>query len=89
MTVVALACPFQRSTVTFGINPVPVAISVNPALPATACNGEILVSVGTGFGVTTVNGTVFEVPPPGVGLNTVMFATVAAVRSDAGIVTIS
>ena len=22
---------------------------------ATACNGEILVSVGTGFGVTTVN----------------------------------
>jgi len=40
--------------------------------------------VGTGFSELMVNTTVFEVPPPGVGLVTVTFAVPGLVRSDAG-----
>src|SRR5882724_458453 len=66
--VVVRLLPFQRTT----DDPtkfVPIAVSVNAASPATALVGEIDVSVGAGLLI--VNVCALEVPPPGVGLNTV------------------
>src|SRR5207302_1171167 len=51
----------------------PVRVSVNPGLPAETLEGEMLESEGTGLlTVLTVRVTAEEVPPPGVGLETVM-----------------
>jgi len=65
---------------------VPVTVSVNPGSPATFEPGLILERVGTGLdGGFFVNVTPFEVPPPGVGLNTVTVAVPADAMSLAGI----
>ena len=66
--VVVRSAPFQRTTDEL-LKFVPVAVSVNAALPATALLGEIELSVGTGLLI--VNVEALEVPPPGVGLKTV------------------
>src|SRR5438132_7395429 len=60
----------------------PVRVSVNPGLPAETLEGEMLESEGTGL--LTVRVTAAEVPPPGVGLETVMDREAPTVKSDAG-----
>jgi len=60
---------------------VPVTISVNPALPAITVGGERAVTPGAGL--LTVNAVAAEVPPPGVGLVTVIFAVEAVATSAA------
>ena len=67
---------------------VPLTVNVNPPLPTDIDEGVIEVIDGTGFEVT-VKTTVLEVPPPGVGLRTVMFFEPVVVRSDARMVAVS
>src|SRR5436190_2084849 len=78
--VVDRSLPFQRTTDEV-MKFVPVAVSVNPALPAAALGGEIEVSVGTGLMIVNVEAP--EGPPPGVGLNTVTEAVPAVAMSAA------
>ena len=69
---VARLAPFT-STTELGMKLLPVRVSVNPGLPAETLEGEMLESEGTGlFTVLTVRVTAAEVPPPGVGLETLM-----------------
>src|SRR5215471_11156420 len=65
----------------------PVAASVNADPPAIAVLGEILVS--DGGGLVTVKASPVEVPPPGVGVKTVIENVPAEATSDAGIVAVS
>jgi hypothetical protein len=65
--VVVLATPL-KFTVAPVTNPVPLTVSVNPAPPAIALVGAIVVMTGGGF--VTGRLTVPEVPPPGAGLVT-------------------
>ena len=65
--VVVLEFPL-KFTVAPVTKPVPLTVSVNPAAPAIALVGEIVVIVGGGF--VTGKMTVVEVPPPGAGLVT-------------------
>ena len=67
----------------------PVAVSVKAAPPAVTLLGEIELSVGLGFGAVIVNVCAFDVPPPGVGLNTVTEAVPAAAMSAAVIWAVS
>jgi hypothetical protein len=53
------------------MNPLPVTVSVNAAVPAVAEAGDRVPIVGIGFVALMVKVEVPEVPPPGVGLNTV------------------
>ena len=52
------------------LKPVPVAVNVNPAVPVVLEVGLIVLKVGTGL--LTDKGRDVDVPPPGVGLNTVI-----------------
>jgi len=72
--------PFQRTTDEL-LKFVPVAVSVNAALPATALVGEIELSVGAGLLIVNVEAP--EVPPPGVGLKTVTEVVPAVAMSAA------
>ena len=56
-------------------------MSVNAPLPTAALLGEIELSVGAGLLI--VNVLAAEVPPPGVGLNTVTGAVPAVAMSAA------
>jgi hypothetical protein len=67
--VVARLAPFTCTTES-GMKLLPVSVSVNPGLPAETLEGEILESEGSGLLTVRVTGE--EVPPPGVGLETVM-----------------
>ena len=78
--VVVRLTPFQRTTDAL-LKFVPVATSVNAALPATALVGEIELSVGAGLLIVNVEAP--EVPPPGVGLKTVTGAVPAVAMSAA------
>jgi hypothetical protein len=84
-TVVTSAAPFQLI-----VEPVtklvPVAVSVKPAPPATANVGPSDPSVGTGLLIEKL--TAAEVPPPGVGMNTVTEALPTAAMSPAGTVAV-
>ena len=62
------------------------AVRVNAAPPADAEVGDKLVSVGAGFvaGLPMVKVVAAEVPPPGVGVNTVTAAVPEAAMSAAG-----
>src|SRR5207248_3096963 len=54
---------------------VPITVSVNPMVPAVAFDGDEEVTAGTGLLVTAefmANETAEAVPPPGVGLKTVI-----------------
>lgn len=64
----------------------PVTVRVKAVLPAVTLAGDMEVVVGTGLVAACadiVNTTTFEVPPPGVALNTVILAVPAVVRSGA------
>src|SRR6266404_1726106 len=80
--VVVRLAPFQRTTDEL-LKFVPVAVSVNAPLPATALVGEIELSVGAGLLIVNVEAP--EVPPPGVGLKTVTVAVPVAAMSFASI----
>jgi hypothetical protein len=72
--------PFQRTT-EVEMKLAPLTVSVNPAPPAVAEVGLMLVMFGTGFAAVIVNVTEFEVPPPGDGLKTVTAALPALAMS--------
>jgi hypothetical protein len=61
-----------------------------PGVPATAELGLRLLNMGAGLvGGLIKKGKLFEVPPPGAGLNTVTFAVPAAARSEPGMITVN
>jgi hypothetical protein len=80
--VVALLLPFQRTTEE-ALKFVPVTVTVNAAPPAAVCVGEIEASVGAGLLI--VNVWELDVPPPGVGENTVT-GTVPPVAMSAALI---
>lgn len=67
-TVVANAIPFHRTTAV-ELKFEPVTVTTVSGLPATALSG--LIDVRNGGGLLIAKGIELEVPPPGVGLNTV------------------
>ncbi len=67
------------------MNPLPVTVSVKAVAPAVAETGEMLPITGVGFTLAIVNVWLAEVPPPGVGLNTVTRTVPAEAMSDAAI----
>src|SRR4030065_661264 len=64
---------------------VPLTVRLKAEPPAVVKLGFNPVVVGTGFGLLIVKVWAFEVPPPGVGLNTVTLAVPAAALSAAAI----
>src|SRR5437764_14629083 len=76
--VVVRAPPFQRTLAPMS-NPVPVSVSVNPAPPAVALEGDSAVSVGPP--ALTGRLSAADVPPPGAAVVTVTLAMPGAVRS--------
>src|ERR1700758_5024382 len=83
--VVALPAPL-KFTVAPDTKPTPFTVSVNAAEPATALEGEIELSVGTGLLI--VNDNAFDVPL-GAGFVTVTLAVPAAAISAAVIAAVS
>jgi hypothetical protein len=85
INVVARSAPFQRTT-EFVTKLVPFTVNVNAAPPAVAELGASPLVVGTGLLLALiVNVCALEVPPPGVGLNTVTDAVPAIAMSVARI----
>src|SRR6267143_5615650 len=84
--VVVRAAPFQPTLAPMS-NPVPVSVSVNPAPPAVALEGDSAVSVGPP--ALTGRLSAADVPPPGAAVVTVTFAMLAVTRSVAGIAAVS
>jgi hypothetical protein len=84
--VVVRSAPFQR---TFAVETkdAPFTVSVKPALPASALEGEIVLIVGEGLLI--VNVCAPDVPPPGVGLKTVTFTVPPVATSLAGIAAVN
>ncbi len=72
--VVVRALP-PKFTTEFATKPVPFTVKLNPAPPAVALVGEMLVIVGTGL--FTMKLTAFDVPPPGLLTVTLTLPTVA------------
>lgn len=78
--VVATSVPFQRMFAPL-TNCEPLTLRVNEAEPASALEGESDVAIG--IGLFTANGSLFDVPPPGDGLITVMLSVPTEVTFDA------
>ncbi len=78
------ADPFH-STTELVLKPEPFTVSVTPAPPTVAAAGLRAASTGTGFTASMVKLCAFDVPPPGVGLNTSTDAVPALAISVAGI----
>jgi hypothetical protein len=66
----------------------PLTVKVKAAAPTALLVGEILLNVGTGL-LTVKVAAVTLVPPPGVGLKTVIEGVPAVRRSDAGITAVN
>ena len=81
LTKVVVRLDPEISTTEVFLKFVPVTVRVKAAAPAFLLVGLMLVSVGTGLLI--VRSTAFEVPPPGVGLKTVMGNIAATVWSAA------
>jgi hypothetical protein len=62
---------------------VPVSVIVNDVVPAATLDGEMLANVGAAGGDVTVRVTLFDVPPPGVGLKTAIACEPTDATSDA------
>ena len=71
------------------IKPLPTTVSVIVELPAAALAGEIEDSTGVGFTVPMGRVAVFETPPPGDGLFTVMLAAPVVAMLAAGTMTVT
>ena len=65
------------------MKPVPFTVRVNAALPDVALAGDSELIVGIGLAALIVKTAFPEVPPPGVGLNTVTCAVPAVAMSAA------
>jgi hypothetical protein len=98
--IAAVNCVALTNVVTFAAPPkfttdvftklVPFTVKVNPADPATIFVGEIVVTVGTGFGAALMLKLMaLVVPPPGVGFVTVTGGVLMVVISDARIAAVS
>jgi len=83
--VVSLAEPLNLTT-ELEMKFVPLTVKVKPESPTVLDAGSIEVVVGAGL--LTVNVWAFEVPPPGVGLKTVMSKVPAVVRSEVRMVAV-
>jgi hypothetical protein len=87
--VVARAAPPKFTTDVFK-KFVPFTVRVNAPEPAMTFAGASVVTVGTGFGAALIlKFTEFEVPPPGVGLVTVIAGVPTVVTSVAKIVAVN
>ncbi len=86
--VVVSATPFHCTTEVV-TKLLPVTVSVNAAPWAVAEVVERVPNVGVGFPALRVNVIVVEIPPPGVGLNTVTEAVPADCKSVAGTVAVN
>jgi hypothetical protein len=84
--VVVLADPLKL-TAELATKFVPFTVIVNPVEPSITDVGEILVVVGTGLVIVSV--CAFDVPPPGVGLKTVIDVVPAVAISESNIVAVS
>jgi hypothetical protein len=84
--VVVRSAPFQRTT-ELETYPLPLTVSVNAGPPLLAEIGLMLFIFGVGLLIVTVPG--LEVPPPGVGVNTVTCAVPAAAMSADGIAAVT
>src|SRR5712691_8777609 len=67
----------------------PVTVRVKAGPPCSALLGEREERAGTGLRAVMVKATAAEVPPPGVGVNTVIGAEPAVVRSLGGMLAVS
>src|SRR4030095_13996896 len=67
--------------------PVPVTVRVKPAPPTVAVLGDMLLTVGAGFGMDSVAAA--EAPPPGAGVKTVIAALPAVTMSVGGMEAVS
>jgi hypothetical protein len=67
----------------------PVTVKVKADPPAVADAGLIVVSTGAGLGAMIVKVCALDVPPPGVGLNTVTEAVPAVAMSAAVMAAVS
>ena len=83
---VVKSVPFQR-TVEVETKLAPFTVRVKGLDPAVTWPGEMLARVGSGLLILKFR--LVEVPPPGLGLNTVMGIVAARVRSAAGITAVS
>ncbi len=84
--VVVRAAPFHWTVAPF-TKPLPVSVSVKPAPPTIALDGDSVASVGAGLLIVKVCAA--EVPPPGAGVTTVTDAVPVAATSAAGIAAVS
>src|SRR6266404_29508 len=84
--VVVRAAPFHWTVAPF-TKPLPVSVSVKPAPPTMALDGDSVVSAGAGLLIVKVCAA--EVPPPGAGVTTVTDAVPVAATSAAGIAAVS
>src|SRR4029453_10687307 len=84
--IVGRGAPFQRTT-EVATKSVPVTVSVKPAPPTVALLGERALTVGVGFWMDRLVGA--DVPPPGVGVTTVMATRPGVAVSLAGIAAVS
>lgn len=76
--VVVRPTPFHCTT-DEGTKLLPITVSVNVGVPASPLDGEREATTGTGLLMVRVRG--LEVPPPGVGLNTVTFTEAPSAMS--------
>jgi hypothetical protein len=86
--VVVRSAPFHLTTDPL-TKLLPFTVSVNPEPPTAAEDGDKLVRTGTGLPVVMVNVSAPDVPPPGVGLNTLTVLVPAVAMSDAGIAAVN
>jgi len=84
--VVGRAEPFTCTTDEL-TNPDPLTVRVKLGPNTSAVDGEIFEIEGAGL--LTVNVTAAEVPPPGVGVKTLIERRAATARSEAGIAAVS
>src|SRR5712691_7225924 len=89
LTKVVVRMPPFHCTTEAGTKPLPVTVRVKAGPPCSALLGESEERAGTGFTAVMVKATAAEVPPPGVGVNTVTGAEPAVVRSLAGMLAVS
>jgi hypothetical protein len=80
--------PFHFTTEPL-MNPVPVTVKVNAAVPAVAFVGDSVLIAGIGFAALIVNAALPDVPPPGAGLTTVTCPVLAAAMSAAVIAAVN
>jgi hypothetical protein len=80
--VVVRSTPFHR-TLDPETKLLPVTVRVKAGPPAVVEDGVMLVMIGTGLEVCAVKVTALDVPPPGVGVKTVILAVQGDLKVEA------